>query len=249
MTCREVMTADPLCVVPWDTAARAAQIMKSEDVGPVLVVDDHSSRHLRGIVTDRDLALKVVAEGRDAGSVRVEEVMSEGLITCHPDADAHEAMRLMSDHQVRRIPVVDERDRLVGIIAQADVARHADEHIGDVVEDISQPRGMRSRIFGGSGGGHYDEHSHSGEMSGAVGSGVSSLAAALLGVGIGAGLMYLLDPTTGGRRRAVAKDRAMTTARGAAGAVGSRVRQIRGGSEQGGESQMTRSSADQGSDI
>jgi CBS domain-containing protein len=101
---------------------KAAQLMKSEDVGPIPIVADNDSKRLTGIVTDRDLAIKVVAEGRDPNATRVKEVMSEDVITCKESDDVKTVLKLMEDHQVRRIPVVDGSDRLLGIIAQADVA-------------------------------------------------------------------------------------------------------------------------------
>ena len=186
--------------------------MKNEDVGPVPIVHSDGTKRLAGILTDRDLALKVVAAGRDPNAVRLEEIMSRDLVTCHPDEPVEEAMRRMSDHQVRRIPVVDDNGQLAGIIAQADIARHFDERaVGDVVEDISQPHGLRGRIFGGfrgfrsqasQPGGEYDHDTRS------RGAGTSALTACL-GLALGAAAMYLMDPSLGRRRRAVARDKAV----------------------------------------
>jgi len=198
------MTADPSCCVPGDSVAVAAQIMKREDVGPVLVVSDHSDKRLVGIVTDRDLAVKVVAEGRDSHSTRLDEVMSSNPVTCDADDDVSEAMRLMADYQVRRIPVVDNNHRLVGIIAQADVARiGSDEEVGDMVEDISQPYGVGEWRSSGAG---YSSGARSTGSTGAS-MGMSAFAACSIGFGLGAGLMYLLDPNAGRRRRAVLVDK------------------------------------------
>jgi len=199
------MTADPSCCVPGDSVAVAAQIMKREDVGPVLVVSDKSDKRLVGIVTDRDLAVKVVAEGRDSNSTRLDEVMSSNPVTCTEEDDVSEAMRLMADYQVRRIPVVDENHRLVGIIAQADVARTGtDEEVGDMVEDISQPYGIGEWRSSASG---YSSGQRSGGGSSASSTGMSAFAACSIGFGLGAGLMYLLDPNAGRRRRAVLVDK------------------------------------------
>jgi CBS-domain-containing membrane protein len=111
-------------------------------VGAIPVVDDHNSKKLVGIITDRDIVVNVVAAGKGADA-RVEPVMSRNPVTCRPDDAIQNAMDRMSQHQVRRIPVVDGRDRIVGIIAQADLAvRGAQpEKTGAVVEDISQPVG------------------------------------------------------------------------------------------------------------
>jgi CBS domain-containing protein len=144
------MTADPSCCVPGDSVAIAAQIMKREDVGPVLVVSDHSEKRLVGIVTDRDLVIKVLADGRSPHDARVDQAMSANPVACQEDDDVNEAMRKMSTHQVRRIPVVDDNHRLVGIIAQADLALHVDEEdVGELVEDISQPFGESDQWTGG----------------------------------------------------------------------------------------------------
>lgn len=139
MTCNEIMTVDPECCLPSDSVIKAAQLMKSEDVGPIPIVTDKDNKKLTGIVTDRDLAIKVVAEGRDAQATSVQEVMSEDLITCKEDDDVDKVLKLMEDHRLRRIPVVDRSDRLLGIIAQADVATRlgSARATAKVVEQIS----------------------------------------------------------------------------------------------------------------
>lgn len=139
MTCSEIMTVDPKCCLPSDSVIKAAQLMKSEDVGPIPIVTDKDSRKLTGIVTDRDLAIKIVAEGRDANSTSIEEIMSGDVITCKQDDDVDKVLQLMEDHQLRRIPVVDNSDCLLGIIAQADVATRLGSAgaTAKVVEEIS----------------------------------------------------------------------------------------------------------------
>ena len=139
MICSEIMTKDPECCLPSDSVMKAAQLMKSEDVGPIPIVDDKDDMKLTGIVTDRDLAIKVVAEARDPRTTQIEEVMSEGLVTCRENDDVQSVLKLMQDNQVRRIPVVDKNDHLVGIIAQAGVATRLGEPraTGKVVEQIS----------------------------------------------------------------------------------------------------------------
>ena len=140
MKCSEVMTSNPRFCLPTDTAFEAAQLMKSEDVGPIPIVTDAESKKLVGIVTDRDLVLKVVAEGLDPKSTRLQDVMSTDLFTGRSDEDADKAIELMQEHQVRRIPVVDDSGWLVGIISQADVATRIDEpdKTADTVEEISK---------------------------------------------------------------------------------------------------------------
>ena len=135
---RDVMTSNPRVVTANDSISRAAEIMRDSDVGVVPVVEDSGSMRLAGLVTDRDIAIRVVAQGRD-GNVNVREVMSSGLATVSPDDDLDRVTELMAKEQVRRIPVCED-NRLVGIIAQADVAREtSDRKTGDVVEKISAP--------------------------------------------------------------------------------------------------------------
>ena len=140
MKCNEVMTKDPSYCLPTDTVFDAAQLMKSKDVGPIPVVNDKQTKRLAGIVTDRDLALKVVAEGLDPKQTKIEEVMTTGVQTCGPDDDVTNVLELMEEHHIRRVPIVDDEDCLVGIIAQADVATRIDEpeKTHEVVEEISK---------------------------------------------------------------------------------------------------------------
>ncbi len=138
--CSDIMTENVVYCSPNDSVARAAQLMKTEDIGPVLIVDNDDSRTLVGIVTDRDLALKIVAEGRDPNTTRVEEVMSKKLVTCRADDDVDVAMNAMAQFQLRRIPVVGDNMSLLGIISQADVATRMDapEKTAEVVKEISE---------------------------------------------------------------------------------------------------------------
>jgi CBS domain-containing protein len=126
--------------MPHDTVADVARLMKDEDIGPVPIVQDQDSRKLVGIVTDRDLALKVVADDLDATTTRVSDVMTTDLVTCREDDDINVALQAMSRNQLRRIPVVDAGNILVGIIAQADVATRMNEpeKTGEVVKEISE---------------------------------------------------------------------------------------------------------------
>lgn len=132
----EVMTSK-VCAIDADKpVAYAAKMMRDEDVGLAPIVE---SDRLVGTLTDRDIAIRVVAEGRDPESTLVREVASTGLVTVDPQQGLDEALRLMAEHQVRRLPVVEEDGRLVGVLAQADIARQADDRkTGEVVERISQ---------------------------------------------------------------------------------------------------------------
>src|SRR3990170_3723866 len=138
--CSDVMTMNPACCLPNDTVARLAQMMKSKDIGAVPIIENEQTRRLVGIVTDRDLALKVVAEGRGAKTTTAAEVMTRKVVTCHAEDDLQKALDAMSEHQLRRIPVVDNDFRIIGIIAQADVATRVDqpEKTAALVKGISQ---------------------------------------------------------------------------------------------------------------
>jgi CBS domain-containing protein len=132
---RAIMTENPKTCGPQDSVIDAAKLMASEDVGPIPIVEGEK---LVGIVTDRDIVIRVVAEGRDAQSTTLGEIASTDIATVSPDDDLDRALEVMGSKQIRRLPVV-EGQRLIGIVAQADVARHAEEtKVGDVVEDISR---------------------------------------------------------------------------------------------------------------
>jgi CBS domain-containing protein len=140
--CADVMTRDPSCCELADTAAAAARIMKSHDVGSVPVCVDLRTKKLVGIVTDRDITVYVVAKGQDARTTSIANVMTRDPLTCHPEDDLQTALDAMEKFQVRRIPVVGAEGQLVGIIALADVATRSDgaaEKKAQMVEEISRP--------------------------------------------------------------------------------------------------------------
>lgn len=135
-TVRDAMTPNVRSAAPTDSLADAAQTMKQEDVGSLPVVEDD---RLIGILTDRDIVLRAVAERVDPQSINVGDVASRDLVTVEPDQDLDEALVLMARHRVRRLPVVED-GRLVGMLAQADVAVEAKgKNAGGMLEEISQP--------------------------------------------------------------------------------------------------------------
>ena len=135
-TIRSLMTREPRTVDTATTVVEAARIMRDENVGLVPIVE---SDRLLGMITDRDIAVRVVAAGKSPDTTRVVDAASRELVTVDPGHDFDEALRLMATHRVRRLPVVDEDGKLVGIVAQADVAKHAQEsETGEVVEKISK---------------------------------------------------------------------------------------------------------------
>ena len=145
MKARDLMTPDPAQVTPSDSLQRVSQLMAEHDCGciPVVTATDH--RELVGVVTDRDIAIRAVAEGRPA-STPVGEIMTQNPDCVTPDDDLERVEKLMADRQIRRVVVFDDTGECVGIIAQADLARAAKrrndpspKEMVDVLEKISQP--------------------------------------------------------------------------------------------------------------
>jgi CBS domain-containing protein len=135
---RDVMTSNPCTIDAEKSVAYAAKMMRDEDVGLAPIVEGDK---LIGMLTDRDIAVRVAAEGRDPGQVKVRDVASSQLVTIDPQQDLDEALRIMAKHQVRRLAVVEEGGQLVGVVAQADVAREGDDRkTGKLVEEISSRR-------------------------------------------------------------------------------------------------------------
>jgi CBS domain-containing protein len=143
--CGDVMTREPVCCEPGDSIARIAQLMKTEDVGAVPVVELKTSRKLVGIVTDRDIVVKIVADAKTVEKSTARDAMTNNPVTCREDDDVSQAVARMAERKVRRIPVVDANGALKGIIAQADIATrvHRDTTTGELVEAISEPGTVR----------------------------------------------------------------------------------------------------------
>jgi CBS domain-containing protein len=135
---RDAMTADPRSIGASASVVEAAQLMREKHIGSLPITDDEQ---LVGMITDRDITTRVVAEAADPKTTSVGDVSSRDLISVEPDNDLDEALQLMASHQVRRLPVV-ENGRLVGIVAQADIAltlRENEQKTGELVEAISEP--------------------------------------------------------------------------------------------------------------
>jgi CBS domain-containing protein len=132
----EAMTSNPCAIESDRSVAYAAKMMKQEDVGAAPIVE---TGRLVGMLTDRDIVIRVVAEGKDPDSVSARDVASSNVVTIDPQQDLDEALKLMARYQVRRLPVVEQDGRLVGVVAQADVAQEAKtKHTGELVEEISK---------------------------------------------------------------------------------------------------------------
>lgn len=140
-TCKEVMTSDPVCCLPDETVKEVAQLMKTKNVGSIPVIENRENKKLIGILTDRDLALNVIAVRRDPVKTKIKEVMKlNHPFTCLESDDVQKALDIMASHQVRRIPVIDQNGSIVGIIAQGDVATRLNEaeKTGEMVAKISK---------------------------------------------------------------------------------------------------------------
>jgi CBS domain-containing protein len=177
MRASDIMTDNPECVTPESSLADAAAKMRDLNVGIIPVVDSEQTRRLKGVVTDRDIAIRAVAEGLDARSTKVSEVMTTEVESCNKNDTVGDILRVMEREQVRRVPITDREGRLVGIVAQADVVRDVDsergEHrVNDAIEHISEPtRGGRGGMRGSQSRGGWTGGSGSRSGGGMVGSG------------------------------------------------------------------------------
>ncbi len=137
MKCQNVMTKNPNCCLPDDTVGQAARLMRHEHIGSVPVISDERSRMLVGIVTQRDLVAKVIAEKRDPSHTEIFEVMTRTIVACRNDDDVDSALAAMEDHNVRRLPVIDQDGRVVGIISKSDTN----------IFQMHPPTGFSPRLF------------------------------------------------------------------------------------------------------
>lgn len=148
MKAREIMTKDPVCCTPDDTVQQAARLMAEHDCGCIPVVSEASSRKIIGTITDRDIAVRCTSEGKSPDTM-VRDVMSANPACCGEDDDVKDIERVMSDRQVRRVPIVDREGCCIGMVSQADLARAedrglSDREVGRLVEKVSEPtRGVR----------------------------------------------------------------------------------------------------------
>ena len=136
-TARDIMTPGAVCVRASDTAYDAAKLMAANDIGALPICGEDN--RLKGMLTDRDILVRVIAEGKEARAVHASELAQGHTITIDEDADVTDVLRTMKEHQIRRLPVLDGNHGLVGMIAQADVARAVnDSDVGEVVDAISR---------------------------------------------------------------------------------------------------------------
>jgi CBS domain-containing protein len=148
MKVKHVMTKDPTCCLPSETAQHAAGIMRGEHAGIVPVIDNEQHRTIVGVVTDRDLCMNVVAEGRDPRVVAVGECMTTGVVTCSSEDSVERVTELMRENQIRRVPVINEARELVGIVALADVVERANiktTQTHEMLKKVSAPSAEPSK--------------------------------------------------------------------------------------------------------
>ncbi len=143
MTVEDIMTANPAVVTPTDSLSTVARLMRDQDVGIIPVVTDLSTLKLEGLITDRDIVVRRLAEDLFEDGTAEDVMTSADLAVAYPDDEVHDLLTLMKDRQVRRVPIVSGRDRLVGIVAQADVARYLGpaepEEVEQLLEELSEP--------------------------------------------------------------------------------------------------------------
>jgi CBS domain-containing protein len=148
MRVKHAMTKDPSCCLPSDKAPKAASIMRNEDTGIVPVIDNEQSQRVVGVVTDRDLCMNIVAEGRDPNSVSVEACMTTVVVTCSPNDSIEKITELMKQNQIRRVPVVDDQGRLQGIVSMADLVGRGEIKVTeahDTLKQVSAPAAEPSK--------------------------------------------------------------------------------------------------------
>ena len=140
MKIREVMSPNPVCCLPADSAQRVARMMCDHNIGSVPVVMNQDSRKLVGVITDRDLCCSLMADGLDPNTTTIEKFMTLNPVTCREEEDVESCERLMQEHQIRRIPIVDAEGGVIGIVAQADVAlKDKSDRVSKTVAEISKP--------------------------------------------------------------------------------------------------------------
>jgi len=145
MKIENIMTRQPVCCSPADTVQHVAQMMQQHDVGALPVVSDMVSKTLVGIITDRDLCISAIAEGKDPRTTPIADCFTQGAITCAPEDPLEVCEQNMKQHKVRRIPVVDKQNSCVGIVVQADLARvESPDTFQALINEISRPTIQRA---------------------------------------------------------------------------------------------------------
>jgi CBS domain-containing protein len=146
MKVKEIMTEKPACATPDMELMKVAKLMDEQKVGSIPVVENKSNMKVIGMVTDRDIATRAVAQGKNPLQMKAMEIMSTPVVTAKPEDDAREVARLMQQHMIRRVPVIDGTGMLCGMVAQADIAlKTSDQTTAEVVQSVSKPTQSSSR--------------------------------------------------------------------------------------------------------
>jgi len=141
MKIREIMSQNPACCVPSDSAQAVAKILCDRDIGSMPVVADQQSKKLVGMITDRDLCCTILAEGMDPTTTPIAKVITSAAVWCREGENVEACERLMQEHQVRRIPIVNAEGCVIGIVAQADLAlKDKPERVSKTVAEISRAK-------------------------------------------------------------------------------------------------------------
>ena len=144
---KDIMTTNPACCTPENSVEEAAQMMVKHDCGEIPVVESKDDPKPVGVITDRDIACRVVAAGKNPSQTRVRDAMSSPPVTVTPETSIEDCCRVMEENQIRRVPVVDESGRCCGIVSQADIAKAAPtEHTAEVLKQVSEQSEHASRV-------------------------------------------------------------------------------------------------------
>jgi CBS domain-containing protein len=145
MQVKDMMTKDPACCTSDTPLPEVARMMVDKDCGEIPVVDNHSSKQPVGVVTDRDIVCRTIANGLNPLDLTAADCMSKPIVTVKPDMSLEECCRIMEEKLIRRVPVVDDRGACVGILALADVALHTGKNVaGHIVREVSEPTSSSS---------------------------------------------------------------------------------------------------------
>jgi CBS domain-containing protein len=142
MKVNDIMTPNPECCTPDDSLIDCAKIMEKIDVGFVPVVESRDTRRAIGVVTDRDIVVRAVAQGKDPQKTTIKQVMTDDLVCIDADSDAARAKELMEEYQIKRVLVCDEQNCVIGVLSLADEARElSEQEVGEMTKSISSPSG------------------------------------------------------------------------------------------------------------
>src|SRR5918999_6398059 len=145
MEVKDIMTPDPACCTPDTTLRRVAEMMVENDCGEIPVVENAASMKPVGVITDRDITCRTVAKGLNPLTMTVSECMTTPCVTVMPDMSLDECCRVLEENQIRRVPVVDAGGACCGIVALADIAKHAPKRdAAEVVKEVSEPNSSAS---------------------------------------------------------------------------------------------------------